>query len=110
MNAALAQRQAALTRANEIRTGKARLKRALNALPTRQAATQIAQLLETRDPIANRCTVRELTRACRGIGDLKTSRLVHLAAISTMDKRIHELTDRQRNMLAFALRSGRWNR
>lgn len=95
--AADAQRLHALSRANEIRTQRAEVKRAL-----RHGEVQIANLLIDSPPCVQTASLAELLLAVRGFGKVRVRRLLAAAEISPR-KQVDDLTERQLRALLFAL-------
>jgi hypothetical protein len=88
-----ARRLQALSRANEIRTLRAEVKRAL-----RRGDLQIADLLVDPPSCIETASLAELLLAVRGLGKVRVRRLLATAEIPPR-KRIDSLTERQREAL-----------
>jgi len=99
-----AQYMAALSRANEVRLASAQARREVHALPPKEGARHLADLLENRDPRIESTPIGRLLRAILGIGDVKVGVLLRAAGVATQDRRVDHLTDRQVRALAEALR------
>ena len=95
----LAQRMDALTRANEIRTKRAQLKRDLKA-----GRTSVSEVLLRPPDWVNTAKVMDMLLAVPKIGRVKVNRLLGIARISP-SKTIGGLSERQRAELVELLRS-----
>ncbi len=99
------QRERALELANQIRSANATTCRELRGLPFREGADLLADLLESGQVgAAGSMPVGRLVKCVRLIGDEGARRLMREADISSQDRKVRQLTVRQRQALAFALR------
>jgi hypothetical protein len=96
----LEQRAQALGRANEIRIGRAQVKRDLH-----QGRVEISQLLAAPPASIESAPLLEILLAVPKLGPVKTTRLLRQAGISEA-KTVGGLTDRQRARLLELLRLG----
>jgi hypothetical protein len=94
----LEQRKRALGRANEIRIGRAQVKRELQ-----QGRLEISQLLAAPPASIESALLLEILRAVPKLGPVKTTRLMRQAGISET-KPVAGLTNRQRARLLELLR------
>lgn len=99
----IAQRDAALEKANRIRIAQAKLKRNLKTASRPEAWAQIIDELEQPSEVVARMYVIDLLKSCHRIGDTKAHRLLRLADVSPR-RRVGGLSDRQRTNLADQLR------
>jgi hypothetical protein len=97
----------ALDEANRVRTAKAELKRDLRGRAQADGLAHLASLIVALDPIVLRCTVREALLACDHVGVSSLGGYVrHIGAV-TADRRLSDLSPRQRGVLVAALRNPR---
>jgi hypothetical protein len=101
------QRDVALAKANEIRIGKANLKRDLSLLSKQDGLKRAAHWVEHDydDTVIGSFRVAELVGSCPRCGQETVRRALRHAGIVNGQRRIRSLTDRQREALAFALRN-----
>jgi hypothetical protein len=99
------QAMAALDRANAVRVARAELKRSIGSLSPRAAAARLTEILEDPDDVARRMSVGTLLSSAKLIGPSKIAVLLRHAAIVSPDRRVGELTERQRRGLILALDS-----
>lgn len=103
--AALAQRREALKSANRKRSAVAQFKRELRALPREDAANYLADLVERRVPHGlDNAVVFDLLTAVPCIGHSKASKVLRLSGVLGPDRRLREISARQRSVLANRLR------
>lgn len=101
------QQAQALAAANEARHAKAELKRDLAGMRQADALLHLAALIDAGDPIVLGCRLVEALQACDHIGPSAVGQFVrHVGAVSG-DRRVRELSVRQRGLLVLALRSPR---
>ena len=94
----------ALERANRVRIGIATLTREVGQMPRQEGLTYVADLIEnTTDDIALRARVEVLVGSPRRWGKMLTKRLLRRLHIDGT-QRLGDLPDRQRRLLAQALR------
>ncbi len=98
------QRARALTKANEIRVANGILKREIKALPRYDAMHLVADLLEDNVAPANSLPAQRLIWSIPRIGDARLRGVFYKAQVFNVDRRVKDLTDRQRRALAFELR------
>ena len=98
------QRMAALRMANDVRLTNARVRRQVGMLGQRDGMLAVADLLERLDPSASAMPISRLLRSVHRLGDRKARRLLNHAGIVSGDRRVDQLTVRQRACLATALR------
>ena len=91
-DAATERRLQSLSKGNAVRVAKARLKREMRG-------GEISPVAALVHPAARRFRVEEFLRACPRIGTAKTHRILRDLRF-TLDKRVENLTDRQRALLA----------
>lgn len=95
----------ALALANETRIRQAKVRRRLKTLPPDRGIAEVAGLIDQQDVAALGMTVAGVLLACRGVGPVVVRAVCRHAGIVTADRRIRELTDRQRGELVHVLRS-----
>lgn len=111
-----AQHMSALERANEIRSAHAELLEQIRVRPRTspavppsrrrgEGARRAAYVLERGRGPCERLRVDRLLEAVPRLGPNGTARFLRAAGVTLADKRIGELTDRQRSQLAEALRA-----
>jgi len=94
------QRMRALEQANKVRLARAELKRRIA-----DGEISVAEVMIMRPPEVDNWTVRELLLSQRRWGSTRCRRFLERNQISEL-KRLGELTDRQRALLAAQLQSG----
>lgn len=99
-----AQAMAALTYANEVRCGRAGLRREIRNQPPLKGREAVVRVLQDPPPLCEGMTLYHLLVACRGIGAGKAHHLCARAGASS-SRRVNELTDRQRDKLTELLRA-----
>lgn len=100
------QRDQALALANQIRTDKAKLKARITSLGYATGAAMAAALVDDRhNDIAGAFSVREIIRCVPKLGDVAVHEAVKHCGIRTADRKLRDLTDRQRDELAHVLRN-----
>lgn len=99
------QSAAALNRANEIRFKRGAIKRELKSLPRPEAMAMLADVLEQPPPCCVNATPFELLCAVRLVGRYYALSWLRRAGVPE-HRRISELTERQRGVLADLLRAG----
>lgn len=99
------QRTGALRLANEVRSSNSRLRKEIFALEHLEGLGRVADLLDDPAPPVASLSVGRLLRYARRIGDAKVRRLLAVARVSSEDRRVGELTGRQRDVLAALLRA-----
>lgn len=100
----VAQRDAAMALANQIRSAMKNIKGEIKPLSHRDGCARVAEFLIDPEEPAAAIRVRALLRAIRLMGNTKADNLLWQAGIANGDKRVRELTDRQRVALADHLR------
>lgn len=92
--------------ANEIRSGVARFVHETHALPSHEGANVVANVVELdyNDRILGAARVRYLLKAVRRLRAENTEKLLVLANARGADKRLRDLTPRQRKVIAASLR------
>lgn len=106
--ARLEQQRSAIVRANQVRSRNMRTQRDIKALRPGDGRVAVADLLvgyRDGDPIGA-LSIRRLVLAIRAFGESKFQRLAMHAGIHTGDRKVRELSDRQRLAVADALREG----
>lgn len=95
------QQQAALQLANEVRVANSHTVRAIKAQPYRDGLRQVADILRAgSDDATGRLPIVRLLSAPRHIGQVRVAALLRSAGILSGDRRLRELTRRQRLLLA----------
>jgi hypothetical protein len=103
---ALPQHMEALQRANDVRKHNSDLKADLAALSRGNGAVMLANLLcEEPDSLFGAMPVQSALRAIRGIGREKAGTILIAAGVKGVTRRVRDLTVRQREFIALALRS-----
>lgn len=97
------QRGDALAKANRVRLANAQTYREIRALPAPAAFRRVSGIL--RAPRGAECAMRvdALLSAASRIGPSKVAALIALAGVRHADRRLRDLTDRQRRVIATAL-------
>jgi hypothetical protein len=107
------QKMQALSLANERRIGAAEFKRETSVLGTRGAARRVALVLEAQedDPVMGSAKIRHLLTCVPNLGQKKAGKLLAAVHAQNGDKRLRDLTYRQRVGLALMLRTWaeRWS-
>jgi hypothetical protein len=93
-----------LRHANSVRMGKVHVKAALGGMPRSEACEEAARICEDLDAITGALRVKELVQAMRRYGESATRAACKRAGIMTADRKLRDLTPRQRAALAAALR------
>lgn len=92
----------ALARGNEIRLGRAEIRRNIAAYPRPEALRLVASLLrECRSDPFGAFTVEGLLMACPGVGAYAARRMLNPLGLPTR-RRVRDLTERQHGALADA--------
>lgn len=95
----------ALEKANEHRMAVADARRRIAALPNRAGREALAVLIEsTEDAALLSGRLSHYLLAIRQVGDVQAARLLRTLGVSNADKRLRDLTDRQRDLLISELR------
>jgi len=105
---ALGQRELALLKANEVRLANCELRRSIHAASFAVALELVADLLDQDDLTelpAGALPIRRLLLAVPKFGEQRMVRYLRTAGLFTGDRRVRDLTDRQRRVLAELLRS-----
>lgn len=104
--AALPQHMQALANANEIRLGVAAAKQRVKALPPRAGAELVADIVENdyADPVIGTVRMYPLLVSVKKIGDEKARTCLKAAGVMYYEKRLRDLTKRQRDAVALQLR------
>lgn len=100
------QREAALKKANEIRTKMSQFKRDMKALPPREALGEMADRVESWDPLIFMFRIRDLSTVIRYMGRQKSQLYARHLGCSE-DDRVSDLSDEQLQRLVGALRDPR---
>jgi hypothetical protein len=100
-----AQYMDALALANQVRTRQAKVRRRLRALSSARGVAEVARLIEREDEGTLGLTVSQALLSCRGFGPTALRCVCRHAGIVTADRKMRELTDRQRRELVHVLRS-----
>jgi hypothetical protein len=102
----------ALLLANDTRLGVATLKREIRALPQHEAVLVVIDALEHRhdDPLLGAARVRHLLCSVTYFGDVRARKLIQAAQVYNGDKRLRELTARQRGLLVDLLIREGWKK
>lgn len=103
---AIPQHRQALQNANAKRVGVASLKQRVRAMSTCAGAEYLADVIEHdyADPIIGTARMRQLLVSVRMVGDEKACRCLKAAGVMFYDRRLRDLTARQRNAVALQLR------
>lgn len=104
MSDKVAQREAAMRRANEVRFQGAEVKREVAALDYASGLERVADLLQERDPRIEAVKVAALLDSVSRMGSVRIEQIIVDCKLKTGDKRVRALTDRQRADLADAVR------
>ena len=100
----MTQHMDALAHANRVRVAQAKLKVELKSLGTQESRHLLADLLGEPSEELGRLRVLVALCACFGTGPNYGRRMLALAEVAREDKRVMDLTPRQRDRLARALR------
>jgi hypothetical protein len=100
-----AQRASALAVANERRKAIGETRRLVRALPMQEGMRMVASLLRDPSPTVLAMSVSALLGSIRHINRGKLPRILRDADVFMWDRRVHQLTDRQRLLLADDLES-----
>lgn len=97
----------ALARANEIRLAKSAIKARIGSFGRHDAANLAADIVGTANPdtAAGAMSVAELVKAVPRHGEWAATRACRHAGIVSPQKKLRDLTPRQRGELALAIRS-----
>lgn len=101
------QRLEALARANQVRCANVQTKRMIHTLPLHEGRLLVAELLEDETVVSlpvGALPVGRLLSSINRLGRAGTLRLLRRAEVSSWDKRVRELTSRQRLAVARQLR------
>jgi hypothetical protein len=98
------QRMSALARANEIRSENAKLSRAIGKLGALDARVKVAEVLLDPDEYVLAIPVDRLIKCIHGFGGERTAAVLRVAGV-VGQRRVRQLTERQRKVIARALRS-----
>jgi hypothetical protein len=100
-------RTEALAKANRVRAEQRYLAATIRLLSAHEGRERVAALLEDGglDGGAGTITIGRLLRSIRGYGDVKADRAVDHVRVDR-DRRVRDLTDRQRTRIAAWLRYG----
>lgn len=102
-----AQRDGALKVANRYRIAVSRECRRISRMPWQEGREEVAKLIETcEDEALLSGRLSKYLDAPRYVGRAKTAGLLAQLEIRRADKRIRDLTTRQREMIADAVRNG----
>jgi hypothetical protein len=104
MNAVL-QRLTALEKANRVRIARAEMKRELGELPAVESVARAADLIESECDLVMGTKLSELMLSCSRFGAITLGSLCRHVGLTSADRRISSLTDRQRREIVMALRS-----
>lgn len=100
-----AQRDAALRLANARRFHWFQQRRRIEELSTEEGCRQVAEIIDMPNDLMATIRVGKLLRFPRGIGTARVTRLLNRSGINP-DKRLRELTYRQRGLLMAAVVDG----
>lgn len=102
---ALPQHMQALARAEQIKAAKGQFSRAVRALPSGAGARKVAHAIEHEhdDPIIGRLRIRSMLSRIKYMGDQKVAKCLVAAGVVNGDRRLNELTERQRGALVIQL-------
>jgi ATP-dependent protease Clp ATPase subunit len=100
----------ALQRANDVRLRVAAFKREIAGLERWEAIVKVIDAIDARynDPLLGAARVRHLLVGIAGIGDHKARKILTAAQVYNHDKRLRDLTLRQRKLLVGVLESAGW--
>lgn len=100
------QRMEALATANARRIGVAEFKRDTRRLGTRGAALHIADIMDSEDPgeMLGSPRVRHLLLCIPRLGQHKIGKVLDAAGVRAYDRKVRDLTPRQRSAIAVQLR------
>jgi hypothetical protein len=106
------QRMHALQHANDVRSCVAGFKRETASLPREEAVVAVIDAIEHRhaDPLLGAARVRHLLMSIDHIGETKARKLIHVAQVYSGDKRLRDLTARQRGLLVQVLLHEKWRK
>jgi hypothetical protein len=101
-----AQSMEALAGANEIRIGISRIRRYVEGLPQPLAAVRVADALEHDydEPAIGAMRAGGLLAAIHRFGPARVRACLRLAGVESADRRVRELSERQRRVIAGQLR------
>jgi uncharacterized protein YgbK (DUF1537 family) len=100
----------ALALANDVRTHIADFKHEIAALPQHEAVVRVIDAIENRhgEKLLGAARVRYLLIGIARIGDEKARKILMIAEIYNQDKRLRDLTARQRTLLVSVLERCGW--
>lgn len=101
----MTQRQEALALANAQRAAQAAFRREVAAMSRLEGMGVVAAALEDPDEAVGAMRLGVVLAAPRGCSSGTAKRLLRHAGVGSSDRRVRELTERQRKVLALALRS-----
>jgi mannitol/fructose-specific phosphotransferase system IIA component len=106
------QRRAALKLANATRLEVAGFKRDIDGLPRHEAIVKVVDAIARRydEKLLGAAKIRHLLIGIAGVGDMKARKILQVAQIYNGDKRLRDLTARQRNLLVELLEQQGWRR
>ena len=108
MTTAEQQRADALELANHVRISNARFKETIAALPEPQGRHRVADLLDgPTDGAHGQLKINQLLKAIDRVGDRGLFEMLRHAGVLNPEKRLRELTPRQRKALVDVLRDKR---
>lgn len=99
------QQEEALARANTIRLAQAAFRREVAAMPRLEGMGVVAAALEDPDEIIGAMRLGFVLAAPRRCSPGTAERLLRVVGVGSSDRRVRELTQRQRKLLSVALRS-----
>lgn len=102
----------ALKLANDTRLCVAKFKREIDGLPRHEAIVRVIEAIDTRydEKLLGAAKIRHLLIGIAGIGETKARKLLTVAEIHNSDKRLRDLTARQRKLLVTWLELQGWRR
>lgn len=98
------QRMEALRVANAVRFGMRDVKRTVGAMATDDGLREIADRLERADAAVMPMPIGDLLGAPRRVGRVRVCRWLDVAGVRSADRRVRDLSERQRLLLARMLR------
>lgn len=107
MSITVDQRMSALDHANMVRFRQAEIRAELRSLSMRDGRSRVAELIESREHAIERFRVLWLMTSIFRFSEKRATRLLTegLGVQNVAARRVEDMTDRQRAMLAKALRS-----
>lgn len=102
----------ALKIANDVRLRIAEFRRTVASLPQHEGVIAVADAIENRneETVLGSVRIRHLLLSIDLIGDAKARKMLLLAGIANPDRRLRDLTERQRHVLIGALEWCGWKR